>query len=70
MANTRTIKLVRAAFPECSVTHGWHLAGAGPARYGIAARHPSGKVRFLGRTWRDAACAVLDELNARLAVAA
>lgn len=28
---------------------GWHLAGVGPARFGYAAVHPSGKVRFLGR---------------------
>lgn len=57
-------KLLRAAFPECAIVRGWHLAGAGPARFGFAAIHPSGKVRYLGRTLRDATGVVLDAINA------
>jgi len=40
------------------VTRGWHLDGAGPARYGWAWTHPTGRVTYLGATWaavRDAA---------------
>jgi hypothetical protein len=42
--------LDREALP---VTRGWHLDGAGPARYGWGYRHATGRVTYLGATWRD-----------------
>ena len=65
MTRSELIKVMRAAFPECSVTRGWHLAGPGPARFGWAARHPSGAVRFLGRSAHDAVQAILREIDER-----
>lgn len=62
------IKLLQAAFPECAIVRGWHLAGAGPARFGWAAKHPSGAVRYLGRSLRDATGVVFDAINAINAV--
>jgi hypothetical protein len=50
----RDVQLLRDAYPECAVHRGWHLDGAGPARYGWAATHPGGRVRFLGRSARAA----------------
>lgn len=41
---------LRAAYPEATIRHGWHLAGPGPARFGWAAIYPSGCVRYLGPT--------------------
>jgi hypothetical protein len=48
------VQALRAAYPECAVTKGWHLAGPGPARHGWAAVYPSGAVRFLGPTAYEA----------------
>jgi len=46
---------LRAAYPEAAVIRGWHLAGAGPARYGWAAVYPTGCARYLGPTLAAAA---------------
>jgi len=55
--------VLRAAFPECAVTRGWHLTGAGPARFGWGARHPGGAVRYLGPTAYVAAQRILREID-------
>jgi hypothetical protein len=34
--------------PGGALVHGWHLAGAGPARFGWAIRCAAGSLRFLG----------------------
>jgi hypothetical protein len=39
MSPKHQLRIMRAAFPECAVTRGWHLCGAGPARFGWAATH-------------------------------
>ena len=44
------LTLAREALP---VSRGWHLDGPGAARYGWAYRHASGRVAYLGATWRD-----------------
>jgi hypothetical protein len=44
------LTLAREALP---VTRGWHLDGPGAARYGWGYRHASGRVAYLGATWRD-----------------
>ncbi len=36
------------------IVHGWHMDGAGPARFGWAAVHAC-RVRYLGRTLAEAA---------------
>lgn len=41
-------KLEILSRPE--VSRGWHLCGAGPARYGYAFRHPTGALTWLGST--------------------
>ena len=61
----RDAQILRAAFPECSVTKGWHLAGPGPARHGWAAVHPSGAIRFLGATAYEAVQKILREIDER-----
>ncbi len=65
----RLLATIRAAFPECHISHGWHLDGAGPARFGWAVVHPSGRVRYLGRTAYDALQGLLREVDARTAAA-
>jgi hypothetical protein len=61
----RDIKVLRAAFPECAVTRGWHLSGPGPARYGWAAIHPSGAVRYLGHSASAAVQSILRAIDDR-----
>lgn len=41
--------ILSAVNPRTVLYRGWHLDGAGPARYGWAYRHPC-KVEFVGRT--------------------
>lgn len=65
----RDVAILQAAFPECAITRGWHLDGAGPARFGYAALHPSGKVRYLDRTAYDSVQGLLREIDARNNVA-
>lgn len=43
-------KLREVTPKEAVLVLGWHLDGAGPARYGWAWLYPTGKKRFLGRT--------------------
>jgi hypothetical protein len=59
------VAVLRAAFPECAVIRDWHLAGPGPARYGWAAVHPSGAVRYLGKTAYEAVQRILREIDER-----
>lgn len=51
----------RLRYSERTARHGWHLAGAGPARYGWAAYTAAGDCRYLGRTVDEA----LQALDAR-----
>lgn len=44
-----------ARMPGTSLVRGWHLAGAGPARFGWGAVHPAGRVQFLGKSIEDIA---------------
>ena len=62
-SSRQNFAIIQAAFPECQITRGWILSGAGPARFGWAARHPGGAVRFLGRSSHDAVQMILREID-------
>ena len=64
MSPKHQIRIMRAAFPDCAVSRGWHLIGAGPARFGWAAIHPSGAKRWLGSTARQAVEMIINTINA------
>lgn len=54
--NAKTIAKIEQTVGT-KIVHGWHLDGAGPARFGWASVHPA-RVRFLGRTLAEVAASV------------
>ncbi len=46
----KILKRISINAPEVSLHRGWHLDGAGPARFGWGAYYPTGRVFYLGRT--------------------
>jgi len=53
MTNTQTKRAIENFYSVRSpgiLQRGWHLDSAGPARFGWAWRHASGRVTFLGQT--------------------
>jgi len=53
MTLTIAIAVLTLDSEHLPVTGGWHLDGPGAARHGWAWRYPTGRVAYLGATWRD-----------------
>jgi len=50
MTNAKRLALLVRLPSGAALAHGWHLAGAGPARYGWAIRSAAGALEWLGST--------------------